>query len=166
MLLTHCGLVTPYGGRDLSQHWLRQWLVAWRHQAITWTNVDLSSLRSSDVHLRAISLEISQPSASKISLKIIFLGFYWNFPGVNELTFYVCHCCGYHSTTCNIRPRLMNVISIHLVLTAIVFSDIGCCRCTNVCRLRLLPNIICHETAGLQLDIGHYIGCEYWAVDK
>ena len=21
--LTHCGLVTPYGGRDLGQHWLR-----------------------------------------------------------------------------------------------------------------------------------------------
>ena len=22
-LLTHCGLVTPYGGRDLCQHWFR-----------------------------------------------------------------------------------------------------------------------------------------------
>ena len=41
--LTHCSLVTPYGDRDMGQHWLRQWLVAWRHQAITWTNVDLSS---------------------------------------------------------------------------------------------------------------------------
>ena len=43
-----------------------------RHQAITWTNVDLSSLRSSDVHLRAISLEISQPSVTKIILKLFF----------------------------------------------------------------------------------------------
>ena len=84
--LTHCGLVTPYGGRDLGQHWFRQWFVAWRHQAITWTNVDLSSQRSSDVHLREISLEISQPSVTKISLKIIFLRFYWNLPGTNELT--------------------------------------------------------------------------------
>ena len=83
--LTHCGLVTPYGGRDLGQHWFRQWLVAWRHQAITSTNVDLSSLWSSDVHLRAISLEISQPSVTKISLKIIFLRLYWNLPGTNEL---------------------------------------------------------------------------------
>ena len=32
--LTHCSIVTPYGGRDLGQHW-------WWHQAITWTNVDL-----------------------------------------------------------------------------------------------------------------------------
>ena len=37
---THWGLVTPYGDVDLGQHWLRYWLVAWRHQAITWTNVD------------------------------------------------------------------------------------------------------------------------------
>ena len=34
---------------------------------------------------RAISLEISQPSIIKISLKIIFLRFYWNLPGANEL---------------------------------------------------------------------------------
>ena len=27
----------------MGQHWLKQWLVAWRHQAITQTNVDLSS---------------------------------------------------------------------------------------------------------------------------
>ena len=50
-----------------------------------WTNVDLSSPRFGDVHLRAISLEISQPSITKISLKIIFLRFYWNLPGANEL---------------------------------------------------------------------------------
>ena len=38
--LTHWPLVTPYGDKDLGQLWLRQWLVAWWHQAITWTNVD------------------------------------------------------------------------------------------------------------------------------
>ena len=85
-LVTHCGLVTPYGSRYLGQHWFRQWLVAWRHQAITWTNVDLSSLKSSDVHLRAISLEISHPLVTKISLNIIFLRSYWNLPGANELS--------------------------------------------------------------------------------
>ena len=46
-MLTHCGLVTLYGDIDLSQHWLRQWLVATWHQAITWSNVDFSL--SSDV---------------------------------------------------------------------------------------------------------------------
>ena len=40
---------------------------------------------SNDAHLRAISLEMSQPSVTKISVKIIFLRFYWNLPGANEL---------------------------------------------------------------------------------
>ena len=30
-LLTHCGLVTPYGDRDLGQHWIRKWLTAPSH---------------------------------------------------------------------------------------------------------------------------------------
>ena len=34
--LTHCGLVVSYSIIDLGQHWL----VAWWHQAITWTNID------------------------------------------------------------------------------------------------------------------------------
>ena len=38
--LTHFGQVTPYGVMGLGQHWFRLWLVAWRHQAITRTNVD------------------------------------------------------------------------------------------------------------------------------
>ena len=52
LLLTHCGLVTPYGDMELGQHWLRQWLVAWRHQAITWTNVDWSSVKSNDIPIK------------------------------------------------------------------------------------------------------------------
>ena len=40
--LTHCGLAVSYGDIDLDQHWLRSWCVAWKHQAITWINVDLS----------------------------------------------------------------------------------------------------------------------------
>ena len=70
--LTHCGLVTPYGDIDLGQHWLRKWLVAWRHQAINWTNVGWSSVKSSDIHVRAISQEMPQPSITKTHLKIIY----------------------------------------------------------------------------------------------
>ena len=51
---THCGLVTPYDDMELGQHWLRYWLVAWWHQAITRTNVDWASVKSSDIHIRAI----------------------------------------------------------------------------------------------------------------
>ena len=84
-LLSHCGLVTPYGNIDLGQHWPRQWLHAWRHQAITCTNVDLSSVKSSDLHIRSISLEMHQPSITKIRLKITYLKLHSNFPGANGL---------------------------------------------------------------------------------
>ena len=59
---------------------------AWRHQAITWTNVDLSSVRSSSIHLRAILQEIPQLPVTEISLKITYLKYCSNFPGANELT--------------------------------------------------------------------------------
>ena len=39
-------------------------------QAITWTNADWSSVKSSDIHIRAISQEMAQPSITKIYLKI------------------------------------------------------------------------------------------------
>ena len=32
------------GNKDLSHHWFRWWLVAGRHQAITWTSVNFSSI--------------------------------------------------------------------------------------------------------------------------
>ena len=60
--LTHSGLVTSYGDKDLGQHWLRLWPAAWRHQAIAWTNVDWSTVNSSDIHNRVISQEMPQPS--------------------------------------------------------------------------------------------------------
>ena len=54
-------------------------------QAITWTNFDLSSVRITGVHLRAILREIPQPPVTKISLKITYLKFCSNLPGTNEL---------------------------------------------------------------------------------
>ena len=69
--LTHWGLVMPFGDIDF----------AWRHQAITWINVDLSSVRPSGIHLRTISLEIPLPSITKISLKINSLKVLLNLPG-------------------------------------------------------------------------------------
>ena len=80
-MFSNRGLVTPYGDRDLGQHWLRQWLVAWRHQAITWTNVDLSSVSLTDVDLRASSQETPQPSITEIICKLKYLKFHSNFPG-------------------------------------------------------------------------------------
>ena len=72
--------------RDLGQHWLRQWLVAWRHQAITWINVDWSSVTSSGIHIWAISQEMPQLSVTKIYLNITYMKFHSNIPEANELT--------------------------------------------------------------------------------
>ena len=74
--LFHCCLVTPYDDRDLGQHWLRQsWLLAWRHQAISYTNVYLSPVWSSFIHLKAFSREITQPLWTKINMKSTYLKF-------------------------------------------------------------------------------------------
>ena len=54
--------------------WLRKAI----NQAINWTNLDLSSLKS-------ISQGVPQTSITKLSLKIAYLNFYWNLPVTNEL---------------------------------------------------------------------------------
>ena len=72
----------PNDKTEVGQHWLRQWLVAWQHQAIACINVDLSSVKSSNNRLRLISQNITQPSVTKTSFKITY---HSNFPGVKEL---------------------------------------------------------------------------------
>ena len=69
-----------------SQHSFSKWLGTWWHQAITLTNVDWWSVKSSNIHFRAISQRMHQPSITKICLKISSLKFHLNFPGDNELT--------------------------------------------------------------------------------
>ena len=65
----------PYGNIDLSQQWLRQWLSAWWHLAITWSNVDSSLVRFFKIHLKEISyVSIPQPQLfSVMSLRSVFV---------------------------------------------------------------------------------------------
>ena len=76
LYLTHFGLVTPYGNRSSGSTLA---------QLITWTNVDWSSVKSSDIHIRTISQEMPQPPITKIYFKVTYLKFHSNFPGANEL---------------------------------------------------------------------------------
>ena len=55
---THCGLVTPCSGIDRGQCWFRLCLVARRHQANTWSSVDLPSKVFWGIHLSAMSQEV------------------------------------------------------------------------------------------------------------
>ena len=67
--VTHCGLVTPYDDIQLGQHIWR--FEAWRHQPITWTNVDFSLVRCCGIHLRVISPQVPMLLFCIMSLKII-----------------------------------------------------------------------------------------------
>ena len=84
--LTQWSLVTAYGVIEHSQHWFMWWLVAWRHQAITWIIVDFSSLMLCDRHLKAISQRVHTLLFCIMSLKIIFLKLLPYHPWANELT--------------------------------------------------------------------------------
>ena len=62
--------------RDLGQHWLRYWLAAWWHQAITWINVDFSLVRFCGIHMNAITtgtqdIILHSEVSFKISLKFV-----------------------------------------------------------------------------------------------
>ena len=83
------GLLMWYGDKDLGQHWPRIWLVAWQHQVITWTNVSVSSVTSSDNHLSTISYE-SHSSIIK-AWNFFFLKPHLNFPGANSYFFLMLH---------------------------------------------------------------------------
>ena len=60
-------------------------VLAWWRQAITWPNVDLWLVRSSNIHLIVISQEIPQSPITTTNLKITYLEFHADLPGDNEL---------------------------------------------------------------------------------
>ena len=59
---------------------------AWRHQAITWTNVDLSSVRSCGICLLLILQEMLKISIPGMSLKLTNSRLQSHLPGANKLT--------------------------------------------------------------------------------
>ena len=88
MGLTHRGLVTPFGDIDRCQHLLRQWLDAWQHQGIVWTNADYHLWSSSGTHLREILQRVVRLLFCVISLKYILLKLPPLLSGANESIWY------------------------------------------------------------------------------
>ena len=74
----------PYRDKDLDQHWLREWLGAWRHQDITWTTGDFSLVRIYDIHITAISQRVPTILFCIMSSKIILMKVLPYLPAVNE----------------------------------------------------------------------------------
>ena len=66
-------------------HRTRSTTLAWRHQAITWTNADLLSQVFCGIHLRTISQEMLEITILVISLKITNLRLQPHILGANEL---------------------------------------------------------------------------------
>ena len=74
---------------DVEQDWLRQWLDDWRHQAITRTNIDLSSATSHGIPAYYHNMDIPN---SKTRFKSAFFKSNPNLPGANTempLQFYL-----------------------------------------------------------------------------
>ena len=119
---------------------LAQVMACCLHQAITWTNVDLSSVRSSGIHLRAISLEIPQPPFIKVSLKITYLKLNWNLPGTNELA------------QTAITPLIGGILSL---IFSILFIASCCANNKHIkTRGRYLGHILRKE---IQIHCIHYV---------
>ena len=72
-----------------------------------------SSAKSSDIHIRAISQRMPQPSISKICLKITCLKFRSNFPGANELNTESRH----HKAVINIASTDTNICRYHMYIS-------------------------------------------------
>ena len=53
-----------YGDINLGQHWLKWWLVGWRHKFITWTNVNLPKIICG-FHLRNFALSTHNLNSSR-----------------------------------------------------------------------------------------------------
>ena len=80
-------------------------LCARRHKAITWTNVDLSSIRSCGVHVRTISQEMT---SAMNQLENYFSKFLSNLPGANEL-----NRAGHHWFWLHTNPQTQPVVTHH-----------------------------------------------------
>ena len=85
LALTHCYILMEHPINSLKpsddicsvtghgQHWFMEWLVAWQHQAITWTSNDLSSGRNFGIHLKVISYQMLKVSDCNMCLEITLL---------------------------------------------------------------------------------------------
>ena len=86
--LTHCGLETPYDDKDLGKYWLRctcnsllpDGVKPLPEPILTYYIIFISSVRSSDNHLKAILQQMHQPSIIAVCLEITSLKFHSNLP--------------------------------------------------------------------------------------
>ena len=64
----------------------------WQHQAIAWTNVDISLVRFCGIHLRAIPQQMPKLQFCRMNLNSLLLIIFATFPRGNELNYKNLHC--------------------------------------------------------------------------
>ena len=128
--LTHCGWSCHSATLNwVNMGWGKACCLTAPSYYITWTNVDLSSVRSVDIHLRAILQERTQPSITKISLQITSLKLQSNLQSTNESL---------------IMQILICVISLYSIiflilecwLSSIIFHNLATHKGTSMKHLR------------------------------
>ena len=75
----------PYDDIDIGQHWTMQWLVVWRQQVITWTNIDYSSVTFSGIYLRSFLQRMPKLLSCIMRFEIAFSMLLPYISGTNEL---------------------------------------------------------------------------------
>ena len=123
-----------------------------------WINVDLSSMRSSDIHLRAILQKTSQPPIINISLKITYIKFHSNLLGVNELKLRIDLCQICHQS---MGPHSLNAWSpiwwiILIPSKSLMFNENWlwvrqACHCPS--KVRLIYNPLHYNFIGMNPGI-------------
>ena len=97
--------MAPYDDIDLGQHCFRQRIGACWNQAITWTNVDVLSVRSSLINPGVFLQEMFRISILDMCLKIINIQSQPHLPGDNELkTKSQLTCCYFTVTVHGLSP--------------------------------------------------------------
>ena len=86
LIIAHCGLVTSYANIELCEDWLRWWLVAWRHHAIIWTNINYSCVIFCGINLTSFYNEYPSCYSVKWIWKLCMYFQNWlHVPGDSEL---------------------------------------------------------------------------------
>ena len=124
-------------------------VVAWRHQAITWNNVDLSSMRPKDIHLNMISLGISQPSIVKMNLKITKLKFLLKSPS-SCLVWYGMGGRGNHTKQQHKLRELKCIAAADIQLAKVSLQHYWEWKHTSVHRTNVIPTY--YQNANVQFN--------------
>ena len=106
----------------LGQTWLGQWLVAYWHQAITWTNVDFSPVRFLGIDMRSISQQVLKLLFCIMNLKSYTLKFIATFSRGKWVKSSATHFCEIWIKNSSFIEKIKQIAAIIFMLQYVDFS--------------------------------------------